>query len=61
VRQPDCGRSRCRRALPAWLRYVPISKTFVAYGVPANALPIEVLVRIGEQSWIVVITRPETR
>jgi hypothetical protein len=29
--------------------------------VPANALPIEVLVRIGEKSWIVVITRPETR
>jgi hypothetical protein len=45
-------------ALPSWLRYVPITKTFVATATPPDALPIEVLVYIGKQSWIVTITRP---
>ena len=49
------------RALPSWLRYVPINKAFVATGTPASALPIEVMVHIGEQRWIVMITRPERR
>jgi hypothetical protein len=48
-------------ALPSWLRYVPINKTFVANGTPADGLPIEVLMHIGEQSWIVTITKPEKR
>jgi hypothetical protein len=46
-------------ALPSWLRYVSINKTFVANGTPADGLPIEVLMHIGEQSWIVTIIKPE--
>jgi hypothetical protein len=45
-------------ALPTWLRYVPINKTFIATATPVNALPIDVLVYIGKQSWIVTIAKP---
>jgi hypothetical protein len=43
------------KRLPPWLRYVPGSRTFMASAVPAGALPIEVLVRIGTQRWTVQI------
>jgi len=42
--------------LPSWLRYVPIEKSFVANSTPAGALPLEVLVRIGDRSWTVLIS-----
>jgi hypothetical protein len=39
-----------------WLRYVPATRTFVAAAAPpAGALPIEVLVQIGDRRWIVSI------
>jgi hypothetical protein len=44
------------KPLPAWLQYVPTTRTFVATAVPTGALPIEALVRIGTQSWRVLIT-----
>jgi len=43
-------------ALPSWLRYVPVEKSFVANSTPAGGLPLEVLVRIGERSWTVLIS-----
>jgi hypothetical protein len=42
--------------LPSWLRYVRGSKTFLVSAMPAGALPMDVLVRIGAQSWTVRIT-----
>jgi hypothetical protein len=42
--------------LPSWLRYVRGAKTFVASAMPAGALPMDVWVRIGAQSWTVRIT-----
>ena len=47
------------RPLPSWLRYAPASRTFFASGTSTDELPIQVLVRIGEQSWIVTITHPQ--
>ncbi|MEO8063936.1 MAG: YDG domain-containing protein [Pseudomonadota bacterium] len=46
-------------ALPSWVRYVQSNKTFLVTNVPANALPIEVLVQIGKRSWTVLIARPK--
>jgi hypothetical protein len=45
--------------LPSWLRFMPLSKSFVAHGTPADALPIEVQVHIGEETWTVLITKPQ--
>lgn len=42
--------------LPAWLQFVPESNTFVASAVPDGAFPIQVVVIIGGQSTIVVIS-----
>jgi hypothetical protein len=42
--------------LPSWLRYVRGPKTFVATAMPAGALPMDVMARIGAQSWTVRIT-----
>jgi hypothetical protein len=42
--------------LPDWLRYLPATRSFVAAAAPpAGALPIEVVVEIGERQWIVSI------
>jgi filamentous hemagglutinin family protein len=49
------------RALPSWLRYVPLSKNFAATATPAGALPVEVLVSIGDRSWTVVISEEVER
>jgi hypothetical protein len=43
------------RRLPAWLRYMQSTRTFVATGAPAGALPTTVLMRIGKQRWTVQI------
>jgi len=42
--------------LPSWLRYLPRTRTFVAAGMPRDALPFRVLVRMGRQSWVVLLT-----
>jgi hypothetical protein len=46
-------------SLPAWLQYNPDSNSFVANNVPEGSLPINVMVTIGGQSWIVQITKQE--
>jgi hypothetical protein len=38
--------------LPAWLHYSPETKSFVASSVPAGALPLEVIIYVGEQRWV---------
>jgi hypothetical protein len=43
------------KRLPSWLRYLKGSKTFTATTVPSGALPAEILLRIGAQSWNVTI------
>ena len=42
--------------LPAWLQFVPESNTFVASAVPDGAFPIQVVVIIGNQRTVVVIS-----
>jgi len=42
--------------LPSWLRYLPRTRTFVAAGMPRDAVPFRVLVRVGRQSWVVLVT-----
>jgi len=42
--------------LPGWLQFVPESNTFVATAVPDGAFPIQVLVIIGGQRTVVVIS-----
>lgn len=44
------------QSLPSWLRYVPGSKTFVVGTTPAGALPIQVLVQVGKQRWVVIVS-----
>jgi hypothetical protein len=43
-------------ALPTWLQYVPDTKSFSISSMASGALPVEVLVKIGDDEWIIVIT-----
>ena len=43
------------QAMPAWLRYQPETHSFVASALPLGALPLQLLVRIGNKHWIVFI------
>ncbi|MEI8031543.1 MAG: MBG domain-containing protein, partial [Comamonadaceae bacterium] len=47
-------------ALPAWLKFVPESNTFVSSAVPQGALPMEVVVTFGGKRSIVVISERES-
>jgi hypothetical protein len=49
------------KRLPAWLRYIPKTQTFVASAAPASALPMELLARTGAMSWIVEIKEDSDR
>jgi hypothetical protein len=42
--------------LPAWLQYAPASGGFMVAPEAADALPIKMLVRIGKQRWIMLIS-----
>lgn len=42
--------------LPAWLKYVPETRSFVAFSVPAGALPMKVVVNAGGQVSTVVVS-----
>ena len=42
--------------LPTWLSYQAAAKNFGVTSVPAGALPLQALVRIGGQRWTVVIS-----
>ena len=42
--------------LPAWLRYVPETKSFVATAVPDGAFPIQVVVIVGGVRSTIVIS-----
>ena len=43
-------------ALPAWLRYLPETKSFSATAVPDGAFPIEIIVTVNGQSTTIVIS-----
>jgi hypothetical protein len=49
------------KRLPSWLRYVPSKRAFVISAMPAGALPIDVLIRVGTQRWTMPITEHATR
>jgi filamentous hemagglutinin family protein len=49
------------RKLPSWLRYMPHTQTFIVTATPVGALPVEVLVRIGGESWTVLISEQQPR
>lgn len=42
--------------LPAWLRFVPETNSFVASAVPDGAFPVQVIVTVGGRSSKVVIS-----
>jgi len=42
--------------LPGWLSFVPESRTFIAKRLSSGAMPLRVLVEIGDQKWQCVIT-----
>ena len=44
------------KRLPTWLRYVASTHSFIVSSMPAGALPIDALVRVGSQSWKMVIS-----
>jgi hypothetical protein len=43
------------KPLPTWLKFRAATGTFVATGMPMHALPTDVLLRAGNESWVVVI------
>jgi hypothetical protein len=49
------------KRLPSWLRYVASKRAFVIAAMPAGALPIDVLIRVGTQRWTMPITEHATR
>ena len=42
--------------LPAWLKFNPETKTFVASAVPDGAFPMQVMVTVGGNSTIIMIS-----
>jgi hypothetical protein len=56
----DGGKVKITRAdgkrLPKWLKYDATTHTVIATSPPANALPIELLVRVGEKRWTMVVS-----
>jgi hypothetical protein len=42
--------------LPAWLRYVPETRSFTAAAVPAQSLPLQVQIVVGQLRAVVVIS-----
>ncbi len=44
------------RPLPSWLRFVPAEMRFVANAVPDSALPIQVVLMLGGQRIVVVVS-----
>lgn len=48
-------------ALPTWLKYVPETKSFVAFNVPEGALPIKVLINAGGQRSTITISERADR
>ncbi len=55
----DGGNVKVTRAdgkrLPTWLKYDPATHTVIATSPPANALPIELLVRVGNKRWTMMV------
>jgi hypothetical protein len=49
------------KRLPAWLKYVATKRAFVITAMPAGALPIDVLIRIGTQRWTMLISEHANR
>jgi hypothetical protein len=45
--------------LPAWLEYKATTHTLAAKSPPANALPIELLVKVGEKRWTVLVSEQQ--
>ncbi|HEX2584609.1 MAG TPA: YDG domain-containing protein, partial [Steroidobacteraceae bacterium] len=43
--------------IPDWLQYEPSTKTFVISNSPSVVLPMQVQVRIGNQSWVIRINK----
>jgi hypothetical protein len=43
------------KRLPSWLKYIPATRTFVATAMPAGALPLDVLVKVGAKQSVVSI------
>jgi hypothetical protein len=43
------------KRLPSWLRYSKAKRTLTATAVPRGALPMELLIRIGDRSWTMSI------
>jgi filamentous hemagglutinin family protein len=51
-----------RKNLPSWLRFVQYNRSFKAKAIPKGALPIDVLVTVGQQRFKVKITdRPNAQ
>jgi hypothetical protein len=47
------------RPLPGWLTYNAKTHTLNAKSPPANALPIELLVKVGEKRWTVLVSEQQ--
>jgi hypothetical protein len=47
--------------LPAWMRYDTASKTLVTGAVPIGALPMSVVVTVGNQSTVVQISESQAK
>jgi hypothetical protein len=43
------------KRLPTWLKYIPVTHTFVATAMPGGALPLDVLVTVGARKTVVTI------
>lgn len=48
-----------QQPLPAWIRYDPDLRTLVMGTVPADALPLSVVVRVGGQLTVIQITEAQ--
>jgi hypothetical protein len=49
-----------QQPLPEWIRYDAATRTLVMGTVPADALPLSVVVRVGDQLTVIEITETQT-
>ena len=47
-------------SLPQWLEYNSGTKSFTASNVPQGSMPLNVVIQVGDKSWVVEITSSQS-
>lgn len=48
------------KTIPSWLKFDPATKSFTALAVPDGAFPMQVVIVVGSNRWIIVIAERQS-